>query len=147
MDIRAQDFTPENFSTIIDMLPRTAREIVDVIGSDAAIALLNDRAGCEFMVPKHPDKNRLGAMGWAALVQIVGEPGMQAMAKRWGGDVLCVPTCQKARTELRHRAIRTEFDRLTISHGYSGKQAIREICLKFSPISSRSVETIINRAV
>lgn len=146
MDIRARDFTPENFPTIIGLLPRAARDLVDALGNEAAMALLNAHAGSEIAVPKHPDKHPQGAARWAELAATIGETGMQALAEGWGGCILDIPVCNKARSELRNRAILGEFNRLTMTGGYSGKRAVEAICRQFSPISSRAVELIVNRA-
>ena len=146
MDIYARDFTPESLLAVRDLLPKTALELVGMLGTEAAAALLNARPGCEFLVPKHADRHPAGARRWAELAEIVGEQGVQALAARWGGDVIGVPVCNDARFELRARAIRAEFDRLTVNEGYSGKQAIYEIGIKFAPISSRAIEKILNRA-
>lgn len=137
---------PEDLHTVYTLLPYTAQVLIDVIGATHACALLTARPGCTLMIPKHPDHNPAGAKRWAELAEIVGDAGMQALAKRWGGDVIDIPTCKAARDELRHRAIRAEFDRLTITEGLSGKQAIYEIGLKFAPISSRAIELICGKA-
>ncbi len=137
---------PADLQAIYDLLPGTAQVLIDVIGATHACALLAARPGCTLIIPKHPDRNPAGAKRWAELAEIVGEEGMQALAKRWGGDAIDIPTCKAARDELRHRAIRAEFDRLTREEKISGKQAIYEIGLKFAPISSRAIEQICGRA-
>jgi hypothetical protein len=137
---------PEDLPTIYGLLPYTAMVLIEILGATPACALLAARPGCTLLIPKHPDHNPAGAKRWAELVGIVGEEGMQALATRYGGDVLDIPTCKAARDELRHRAIRAEFDRLTTSEGMSGKQAIYEIGLKFAPISSRAIEQICGKA-
>jgi len=133
---------PEDIPAIHGLLPGTARALIEVLGAAPACDLLAARPGCTLMIPKRPDHNPAGARRWAELSAIVGEDGMRALAARYGGDVLDIPTCKAARDELRHRAIRAEFDRLTMVEGCSGKQAIYEIGIKFAPISSRAIEMI-----
>lgn len=138
--------TPDDLRAVWSLLPYTAQALTGCIGAEAACALLNARPGCSFLVPKHANANAAGARRWAELAEIVGEPEMVKLATRWGGDVLDVPTCHDARTELRRRAIRAMFDRLTTVERLTGKQAIYEIGLKFAPISSRGIELICGRA-
>ncbi len=138
--------TPDTLRQVWALLPYTAQALVGILGATPACALLSARPGCTLLIPKHPDHNPAGAKRWVELAEIVGAQGMQALATRYGGDVLDIPTCKAARDELRHRAIRAEFDRLTTSEGMSGKQAIYEIGLKFAPISSRAIEMICGKA-
>lgn len=137
--------TPETIAAVRGLLPYTAQALIELIGVEAACALLEARPGCVLRVPKHPDKHPEGARRWAELAEIIGEDGMQRLAARFGGDILEIPTCAAARKELRDRMIRAEFDRLTMIEGLSGARAIYEIGLKFAPISSRAIELICGR--
>lgn len=134
--------TATDLAEVWHLLPYTAQALVGCLGAEAAARLLDARPGCELRVPKHADRHPEGIKRWAELEAIIGPDAMRALAQRWGGDVLYLPICDAARRELRDRAIRAEFDRLTITEGYSGKQAIYEIGLKFAPITSRAIELI-----
>jgi hypothetical protein len=138
--------TPADLEAVRGLLPYTAQTLIGCIGAEATCALLNTLPGCELYVPKHADQHRDGAQRWAELAEIVGEDKMQALAARWGGDALYVPTCDDARREIKHRAIRALFDRLTMTESRSARQAIYEIGLKFAPISNRQIEKICGRA-
>lgn len=141
----AAELTPADLRAVWSLLPYTAQALVAVLGDEPAARLLSARPGCTLLVPKHPDRHPAGARRWAELAEIVGDDGMAALAARYGGDVLDIPTCKAARDELRARAIRAEFDRLTLGAGMSGKQAIYEIGLRFAPISSRAIEIMCSR--
>lgn len=138
--------THDELHTVYDLMPYTAQELINTIGATAALELLDTIPGCTIRIPKHEDKNPRGAERWAGLVEIVGAEAMHALAVRYGGDVLDIPVCKAARDELRHRAIRTEYDRLTRTEKYSGNQAVYAIGLKFAPITSRAIELICCRA-
>lgn len=138
-------FTPERLATGVDLLPPIACELIEVIGVDAACALLNARPGCTFAVPLR-GRNKAGARRWEEIAAIIGEDAMQAFVGRWGGSVIDIPTCHALRVELRRRAIRADFDRLTRREKLSGKAAIYEIGLCHAPITSRAIEGIVNRA-
>lgn len=132
----------DELRAVWSLLPYTAQALMQCLGDEPAARLLAARPGCQFLVPKHPDRHPAGAKRWAELAEIVGDEAMAKLAERWGGDVIEIPTCKAARDELRARAIRAEFDRLTCAEGMSGKQAIYEIGLQFAPITSRAVELI-----
>lgn len=138
--------TPAGLAAIHGLLPHTALVLIDILGPRRACALLAARPGCRLLIPKHPDHNPAGRRRWAELAAIIGEAGMAQLAARWGGDVIDIPTCKAARDELRHRAIRAAYDRLTGAEKLSGNQAIYEIGLQFAPISSRAIELICGRA-
>lgn len=146
MEIFARDFTPESLLSVLDTLPKTARDLVEIMGAAAAAALFNARPGYEIRIPKHAGRHPEGASRWSELAGIVGEAGMRALSARYGGDVLAVPVCRASRLLLRDREIRAEYDRLTCSHGYSGRRAVAAIGDKFAPITSRAIEKILNRA-
>lgn len=137
--------TVEDLEAVHDLLPYSARVLIKLLGPLAACALLNERPGVTIVVPKHADANPAGARRWAELAEIIGEPAMRLLAERFGGEVLSVPVCKAAREELRARAIRKEYDRLTRSEEFSGRQAIYEIGLRFAPITSRAIEMICGR--
>lgn len=134
--------THDELHSVYSLLPYTAQALIDALGASAALALLDARPGCTILIPKHADKHPSGARRWVELAEIVGAEAMQALAKRYGGDVLDIPTCKRARDELRARKIRAEFDRLTREEKLSGNQATYEVGLKFAPITSRAIELI-----
>lgn len=136
--------TPADLRAVWSLLPYSAQALMDCLGDAPAAALLAARPGCQFLVPKHPTRHPAGAKRWAEIAAIVGDDAMEALAARWGGDVIEIPVCREARNELRARAIRAEFDRLT-ADGHSGAQAVYEIGLKYAPITSRAIEMMCGR--
>ena len=132
-------FTAEDLAAVHGLLPYTGQVLVGLLGP-AAVDLINKLGGCEVPIPKRPDAPR-----WAELAAIIGDDGMRALAERYGGDIIAIPICRDARAELRARAIRAEFDRLTAGGKMSGRQATYEIVLKFAPITSRAVELACGR--
>lgn len=138
--------TPEDCEAVRGLLPYTAHALIAAIGELATCTLINERPGVTILIPKHPDANPAGARRWAELTELIGEPAMVALAARFGGEALSVPVCKAARDELRARAIRALYDRLTRVERLSGRQAIYEIGLAFAPITSRAIEMICGRA-
>lgn len=140
------DLTPEALQAVAELLPASATDLVGCLGVDAACALLNALPGAQVRCPKYPDRNPDGAFRWADMAEIIGDEGMARLAQRYGGDVIDIPTCHRARKELRARAVRAEFDRLTRGpERMSSARAVYAICLAFRPISARAVEMICGR--
>ncbi len=139
--------TPADLEAVRGLLPYTALHLIAALGEEAALVLLKRLAGQTIAVPKHPDNNPAGAKKWAMLEAIVGPEAMRKLVATWGGSVLDVPTCVEARREARDRAIRAEFDRLTMREKASKAQAIYEIGLACQPpLTSRQIEKIVDRA-
>ena len=137
--------TPEDCAAVAGCLPYTALALIKLLGAEAACALLNARPGVTIVIPKHPDANPAGAKRWAELAALIGEPAMQVLADKWGGEALSIPVCKRARLELRARRIRAHWDRLVNAEGLSGRQAVYEIGLLEAPITSRAIEQICGR--
>lgn len=137
--------TLADLEAVRGLLPYTAQHLIGALGEEAALALLNKLPGVEMTVPKHPDHNPAGARRWAMLEEVVGAVAMPKLVATWGGSVLEIPTCADARREARDRAIRADFDRMTMEEGMSKAQAIYEIGLRYQPITSRQLEKIVDR--
>lgn len=137
--------TPEDCAAVAGCLPYTALALIKLLGAEAACALLNARPGVTIVIPKHANANPAGARRWAELAEIIGEPAMQRLADKYGGEAISIPVCKKAREELRARRIRAHYDRLVNGDGLSGRQAVYEIGLIEAPITSRAIEQICGR--
>lgn len=138
--------TPADLDAVRGLLPYTAAHLIAALGDEAALALLDRLAGQTINVPKHPDRRPDGARKWSMLEEIVGPEAMRKLAATWGGSVLEIPTCIAARREARDRAIRAEFDRLTMREKYSKAQAIYEIGITCRPpLTSRQLEKIVDK--
>lgn len=137
--------TAADLAEVGHLLPYTAAHLLRVLGEGPALALLNTLPGVEMTIPKRADHNPAGARRWRMLAEIVGQDGMEQLAATFGGTVLDIPVCDEARREARNRAIRAEFDRLTMREGFSKAQAVCELGLVHRPITYRQLEKIIDR--
>lgn len=146
---RLDRFGEPDLADLEHLMPPSVHTLVDCIGAPAALALLNTWPGAEVKVPRFPDANPAGARRWAQLAEVVGEDAMQRLADFYGGDVLAIPLCSRARQEKRNRVIRRDFDQFTTRQptgfGLSKTDAIREIGMRYAPISARQIESILNR--
>lgn len=136
--------TAEDIATVGHLLPGTAHDLIKRLGVQPALALLNAWPGVQFQMPRRADANAAGAKKWRIIVDIIGIEATETLAAYAGGDVLEVPMCRAARDELRHRAMRAEFDRLTLDEGCSKTQAVQILGLKYGLVY-RQVEKVVDR--
>lgn len=91
----------------MDMLPKTARDLVEVIGLDATIDLVKMFGGDEITVPGLVDGD---ARMWDLLVECVGREAAVQLVEHFGEARVYVPMCQAALRSLRNREIVTAYD-------------------------------------
>ena len=124
--------------------PKTAADIVRLIGRDAAARLFTRFRGQEIPVPMVVGGgNPAGEIRYAALAEIVGENAAEQMVRYWGGQNLNVPTLKQEMSDWMADEIRAGFDVLT-AQGYSSRDAVFELGLKYG-CSGRWVEKILGR--
>ena len=89
-------------------LPRTARDLVDLIGLPATLALIEARAGQVLTVPKR----KAGEDLFAELADLVGAAAAEKIVGRYGGEYLTVPSCRRAAHAVRDAELQARFDAL-----------------------------------
>ena len=91
-------------------LPRTARDLVDLIGLPATLALIDARAGQVITVPK--GKRKKGAALIDGLAELVGAEAAQKSVGRYAGEYLTVPSCKRAMLAVRDAELQARYDAL-----------------------------------
>lgn len=91
-------------------LPEAALDLVRMVGTEGAVALIRELGGVPFPVPKGADNNRQGAARYERLAEIVGDEGAAAIVREYGDCVLNVPTCRNAFARATRRAMAAFFD-------------------------------------
>lgn len=120
-------------------LPAVIQEIIGIIGHGRAMALVHEFGGQELRIPKTE-----GSDTWAALVEVIGETAMIALAKALGGgEPLYIALCQQALKQDRNRKMIGRYESL-LKQGHSGRGAVSILVREFRPISNRQVEKIVN---
>jgi hypothetical protein len=89
-------------------LPRLGRELIEVIGFEAAMTLIEKRGGQRITVPGWPLK-RLSAR-FAALAEIIGEEAATKYADRWGNSEIQVPRGVELDKLRRNLALIAEYE-------------------------------------
>lgn len=85
----------------IDQLPQSAAEIVDVVGVEAALRLVEAWGGVRLYVPQQMPKDHL-------LVSTLGREEADELAARYGGESIQVPRCLHALRAVRNTRMRRE---------------------------------------
>lgn len=99
----------------LDRLPRTVKLLADILGQEAALALVQAYGGQTIWPAK-------GGAAYAALAETIGEPAAAKLVKHWR-EPLSVPLCHSALRAVLRDYVRAEFDQLT-GEGLSARKAI-----------------------
>ena len=91
----------------VDMLPKTARDLVEVIGLDATIDLVKMFGGDELFIPEKIDGD---SRMWDLLVECIGSEASRKLVRRYRKDRIYVPMCQAALRALRNQEIIAAYD-------------------------------------
>ena len=85
-----------------------------------------------------------GRRRYAQLSEIAGENAAKRIVAQYGGGMLIVPNLKEVRHQRDQDLIRAEFDRLTLRNGYSSRDAVFELGVKYG-YAGRTIEKIIKR--
>jgi hypothetical protein len=84
-------------------LPASVRELVEVIGLAAALAIVEARGGVRLSVP-----TKATADHW--LVEVIGLPALEQLVAVYAGEELEIARCAAALRTLQERRIVAEFE-------------------------------------
>lgn len=122
-------------------LPPSARELIDVIGLQATLKLVEARGGRVLPIPK--GKRRAGVAQLDELAEIVGLDAAKRLSRRYGGAPLSIPLCTSAVRAARDEALQARFDHLSAK--MSARAAVGQLVGEFGPISESTVWRILKR--
>ena len=117
----------------IDHLPPQARELVDLIGLPATMALVAAYRGQPLQVAK--GSRVRGQRMIAQLAEKIGRVAANKIVQRYNGTVLRVPKCQAALRAIRDARLQARFDALTYA-GVSARSAVIELIREFDIVES-----------
>lgn len=129
--MRYADLTADDLKDLAHLLPRTAVELVAIVGVPDALVLLNTMPGVKLTVPKR-DPQHLPVVArrrWSLVTNLVSADSARALAQHLGGLPLEIATCHQLRIEKRNRWLRATFDYITspAGGGLSRNQAVYEL--------------------
>lgn len=87
-------------------LPQTAQDIVDVIGMDAAMALVRRYPGIPLKVPKG---RRLDGAMVQRLSSEIGPDAAMKFIRHYKGEVVVIPRCADALRAMRNKQIIAQY--------------------------------------
>lgn len=108
---------------VADLLPQSIAEMVDVIGMDATIRLVEELGGADFDMPVgSKDSYRL-----SVLKNILAEAEVDALLAVYGGARIYIPRCEAALRELRNQRFAVHVRVLMEQEGLSQKAAVQKL--------------------
>lgn len=123
------------------LLPETGRDLVDLIGLDATLSLVEAIGGTTFPVPHR--KNPEGEKRHSLLEKFCGEEQALDLCKRYGGTRLYIPNCKKALIRIRNICMIHEFvDRKKA--GESANSIIADMAPRYR-LADRNIWHIVNK--
>jgi Mor family transcriptional regulator len=112
-------------------LLKTFQEVIDLIGPDAAQALVARYGGTDIAMPTGKVD---GGKFKRCLIELVGEEATIKLMRHYGGDRLYVPRCQDFSRLERNREIIAKYDR--------GGVTTNDLALEYA-LTSRHITTIL----
>lgn len=112
----------------LDHLPRTARDLVDLIGLPATLTLIEARGGQVLTIPKR--KRKQGEELFEQLVELVGPDAAAKICQRYGGEYLTIPSCKRAAHAVRDAELQARFDAL-LAEGLGARAVANRLAGEF----------------
>ena len=129
----------------LPLFPKTAVELVRVVGLEGAARVISAWGGQEWPVPIRVGGVRpQGIRRYAHLCEIAGEAAAQRIVQHWGGSRLQVPNLKEVIWSYSQDKIRAEFDALTTVRGYSSPEAVFELGIKYG-VTGKAIENALKR--
>ncbi|MDP8171531.1 Mor transcription activator family protein [Pasteurella skyensis] len=117
------------FENVVDYLPDSVHEIIDIIGFASTEKLVQKLGGISFKFSE-------GKLYYPKLKEVLGDEKAKKLCDYFGGGECYIPRCSVALRKLRAQRLYADFCYLTQQEGKSGRMAMLEICPKYN-ISDR----------
>lgn len=128
----------------LPMFPETAKDIIRILGLEAATNLINAWGGQEYPVPAViGGANKCGASRYGRIVELIGETAAVALVKEYGGGKIAIPNLKTVKWSYTQETIRTDYDDL-LANGLSSPDAVFELGIRYK-VNGRAIERIIRQ--
>lgn len=123
------------------LLPDSGQDLVELIGLDAAISLVNACGGSTFPVPhgKNPD----GAKRLVLLKNICGENSALKLSRRYGGTRLYIPNCKDTLRRIRNICMIREYTE-RLDAGETANTIVADMAPRYR-LADRNIWDIVNK--
>lgn len=112
-----------DFYRVADLLPTAIIEMVDVIGMDATMRLVEALGGADFDIPN----GRKESYRLSVLKSILPETALEALIAVYGGARIYIPRCEAALRELRNQRFCAHVRTLMEEEHLSQKAAVQKL--------------------
>jgi hypothetical protein len=118
-----------HITAALSKLPKSAHEIISIVGESAALVLFEKIGGTHFpMVKGH---SKLGHARLSVLGDYIGEHLAQKLCAHYGNtETLYIPLCSNALRFIRDLRIKQRFDEL-VRERHSGTQAVNLLVAQY----------------
>lgn len=125
--------------------PKSAHELIRVIGADAASSLITAWGGQVFNVPAViGGGNPLGAQRYRKIARVIGEQAAKSLVSEWRGLTISVPNLKEVRHAYIQDVIRREFDSLVTHDRLSSTEAVFDLGVKYR-LAGKTIEKILKK--
>ena len=144
--MKQYQITAENLPLVAHVMPEQFNEFQTLIGTEAALALVNQCAGRNFRIGRNITPQ--GKALFENLVAVVGDKAAEKITSTLAKytRALYVPTCSKAKQELRNIDIKQQFDEyISPPENMSAPKAVAKIAAHFG-LTDRQICYILKNA-
>lgn len=123
---------------LYQMMPKSIQELVDLIGMDETLRLIEAFGGLDYQIPKSMQANNA-----KRLLSVIGQVATAKLIQTYGGERVYINRCESLRLELRNQAFFYAV-LAKMETGVSQTRAIQEVAPVFD-ISERYAYDIIKK--
>lgn len=135
-----RDLDAESLAVVMGLLPKAAHQLIEVIGFEPAMAIVEEFGGVCILFPKSQDGK--GAERFEQVASVIGVENAKLLGKNFYTVVFNVPRCTRAYNALRNRVIVRDCDEL-LKTGISLNKTIEELVYRYR-MSYRQIEVIVH---
>ncbi|MFH2500217.1 mor transcription activator family protein [Morganella morganii] len=124
-----QSFSHHDLENVSALLPQSVKDLADTVGYPVTTKLISHFGGVTLSAKMGIAKDRSGGV-YRFLKEIFTESECRRLMQYFGDSAFYIPRCDKAFRILRNQRFLTEYD-LLCQDGYSGRQAMAQLCPKY----------------
>lgn len=114
-------------SVQIHDLPKTAQEMIGVIGLDNTMLLIQKLHGVRYQIPQAENNNDAGKARFDELVSVIGVEATHKLIAVYGGSMIDIPVARRARGLAMVKTLRQEgktIEYMVRATGYSRRNVL-----------------------
>ncbi|MEM8335704.1 Mor transcription activator family protein [Morganella morganii] len=124
-----QGFHHHDLENVSALLPQSVKDLADTVGYPLTTKLISHFGGATLSAKMGLAKDRSGGV-YRLLQKVFSESECRLLMRYFGDTAFYIPRCDKAFRTLRNQRFLAEYD-LLCQDGYSGRQAMAQLCPKY----------------